>query len=89
VAGSIQRKAQLCSSFLAILLAEFVLSPLKLSKFLPGRFEKTIAPLKLYLSVFRHSYPNQCPAYSKTGTAEMFSAVGLRIYDGSMTRSGV
>jgi hypothetical protein len=83
----IQRKAQLSGSFLAILFAEFGLSPLKLSKFLPGRFEKTIAPLKRQLSVFRHSLAHLTnPSLSQTGTAEMFSAEKLPIYDGGMTR---
>jgi hypothetical protein len=53
----IQRKAQLCGPFVAILFAEFTLSPLKFSKFLPSRFQKTIAPLERQLSVFRHSLP--------------------------------
>jgi hypothetical protein len=39
----IQRKPQLCRPFLAILFAEFVLSPLEVSKFLSRRFEETAA----------------------------------------------
>jgi hypothetical protein len=41
----IQRKPQLCRPFLAILFAEFVLSPLEFSKFLSSRFEETVTPL--------------------------------------------
>jgi hypothetical protein len=41
---SLHRKPQLCGPFLAILFSELILAPLKFRKFLPSRFEETVAP---------------------------------------------